>query len=117
MLKDKDPDSKKDDKKEDENVEEPKDEDEHADEEEAEEELEEVVEEEQNPDTVVIGSMIYLIDRMTFAYVKSHQEGNVYECITKKVSKDSSEVEESTDYLALKNVISPLGEDPEEDKS
>ena len=35
-------------------------------------ELEEVAEEEQNPNTVVVGSQIYLIDRMTFAYVKSH---------------------------------------------
>ena len=41
----------------------------------------------------------------------------MYECITKKVAKDSSEMEEETNYLALKNVISPKSEDPEEDQS
>ena len=69
VLKDKDPTTKTDEKK-DKKLEEDKPNDGMVPDEE--DELEEVAEEEQNPNTVVVGSQIYLIDRMTFAYVKSH---------------------------------------------
>lgn len=45
-----------------------------------------------NPDRIVLNSSIYLVERQCFAYVKSQPEGNQYECIVKKASKDSKEV-------------------------
>lgn len=50
--------------------------------------------------------MIYLVDLALFAYVKSHQEGDTYECITKKVIPNSKELVEETQVLILQSVNS-----------